>query len=360
MVSEDESLNSINQSLYIGLATSESLTKDEDDTLEKKTERCLSDADKYQTTTVPESQKQKFIHRVEKLINKYKSAHIIRRIDKLMFLIGISRLVFEGFLLGKAPCYYAYYYSVVLCFLVFCRYIYYRWLHWHYFLLDFCYFANLMNLVFLWIYPESEFLFISAYGFSMGPLLLAVPIFKNSMVIHSLDKITSIFIHLVPGFMVWGIRSSECECWKVAKITPSLIDYILYPTMLYLVWAVPYYFILFKLTFKRCEKKNNLTLFKYVLQDKNSFFYKISEICGEKIRHLSFMMTHMVFSLLTLLITYVTLYNHYLQLFVLCLCLMHSFWMAANYYMEIFTKNYELRLEKLENLRNSLNIKKNN
>ena len=80
----------------------------------------------------------------------------------------------------------------------------------------------------------------------MGPLLLAIPIFRNSMVIHSLDKITSVFLHLAPGYTLWGIRNHSCgENWAVARSIPSFYVYLLYPSVLYLVWAIVYYLIIF-------------------------------------------------------------------------------------------------------------------
>jgi hypothetical protein len=359
MTSEDESSTSLNSSYIMGLAATETQTNDEQEKLEKKTERCMSDASLYNTASASEPQKQKFKEKVEKLINKYKSAQVVRNIDKIMFMVGLSRLVLEAFIIGRAPCLYPYYFSFMLCFFVLCRFIYYRWLHWHYFLLDFCYWANFIMMLFLWVFPENEFLFISSYAFAMGPLLLAIPIFKNSMVIHSLDRITSVFIHLVPGYTIWGIRSGNCECWKVAETIPSFYSYMLYPSILYFIWAFVYYIILFKLAFQRCERKNNLTLFKYHLEDKKSIFYKLSGTFGEKVRPFAFMGIHMIFSLVTLILTYLTLYSHHVQFVLLSMCLAKTFWMAANYYMEIFTKNYELRLQQLENLKTTLGSKKN-
>ena len=357
MASEDENTLKDSQNSS-NLASPDIDSHDDNDLLQIETDQCLKESPLQHS--YEKEPKKKFKERVERLLNKYKSAKLIRNIDKIMFMIGLIRLVFEAYLLGRYPCFYYIYYSVVIFILVLCRFIYYRWLHWHYFLLDFCYWANLIILVFLWWLPTSEFLFISSYAFSMGPLLLAIPIFRNSMVIHSLDKITSVFLHLAPGYTLWGIRNHSCgENWAVARSIPSFYVYLLYPSVLYLVWAIVYYLIIFKLAYQRCEKKNNLTLFKYHLEDKKSFFYKLSGSFGEKSRPFTFMSVHMIFSFVTLVLTYLTLYNQYLQFGLLLFSTSQTFWTAANYYMEIFTKNYELRLQGLENLKSSLNQKKN-
>ena len=37
------------------------------------------------------------------------------------------------------------------------------------------------------------------FAFSMGPLLWSILAFRNSLVYHSLDKVTSLFLHLFPA-----------------------------------------------------------------------------------------------------------------------------------------------------------------
>ena len=90
----------------------------------------------------------------------------------------------------------------------------YRWyaykkLRWHYFLFDFCYFTNFFILVYLWL-PLGDsirgLLFPIVFGFSNGPVLSAIVLWTNSVVPHSLDKMTSLFIHLSPSLALWGIR----------------------------------------------------------------------------------------------------------------------------------------------------------
>ncbi len=44
---------------------------------------------------------------------------------------------------------------------------------WHYFLFDFCYFLNVANLLFIWVFPNSEFLFTVCYCAAHGPLASA-------------------------------------------------------------------------------------------------------------------------------------------------------------------------------------------
>ena len=41
----------------------------------------------------------------------------------------------------------------------------------------------------------------------MGPLMCAIIVWKNSLVFHSLDKLTSFFLHAFPPIVVHLLRS---------------------------------------------------------------------------------------------------------------------------------------------------------
>lgn len=59
-----------------------------------------------------------------------------------------------------------------------------------------CYFVNILDLLWLWVFPESTVLFICCYLLTMGPLGSAIITWRNSLVFHSVDKVTSLFIHM--------------------------------------------------------------------------------------------------------------------------------------------------------------------
>lgn len=48
--------------------------------------------------------------------------------------------------------------------------------------------------------------FKSVYMLATGPLAWAIPVWRNSLVFHDIDKITSIFIHAFPGMLVFCMR----------------------------------------------------------------------------------------------------------------------------------------------------------
>ena len=49
--------------------------------------------------------------------------------------------------------------------------------------------------------------FQANYILCMGPLMCAIIVWKNSLVFHSLDKLTSFFLHAFPPIVVHLLRS---------------------------------------------------------------------------------------------------------------------------------------------------------
>jgi hypothetical protein len=66
----------------------------------------------------------------------------------------------------------------------------------HYFLFDICYVINGLCLIFIWIWPSNTILFQACYGLAHGPSAIAIATWRNSLVFHSVEKVTSLFIHM--------------------------------------------------------------------------------------------------------------------------------------------------------------------
>jgi len=78
---------------------------------------------------------------------------------------------------------------------------------WHYFLFDLCYYATVLNFIYIWLLPSSPALFVACYCLSHGSLASAVITWRNSLVFHDSDKVTSLFIHIYAPFTFTVIRS---------------------------------------------------------------------------------------------------------------------------------------------------------
>ena len=142
------------------------------------------------------------------VIERYiKGAPFVRLVDKISFIFGVLLLILTTFMLGRYP--NTYYYTHHVCTvssLVVFRLYNYRKKGWHYYLFDFCYFANFLMIYFLLFAPKSDVLFKVFFVFSNGPFGLAIAAFKNSMIFHKIDNLTSIAIHLIPLITAYNLK----------------------------------------------------------------------------------------------------------------------------------------------------------
>lgn len=71
------------------------------------------------------------------------------------------------------------------------RWYKYHQIGFHYFLADLCYFVNMLLVLSIWVFPHSKRLFISTYCLAFGNNAVAIAMWRNSLVFHSLDKTTT-------------------------------------------------------------------------------------------------------------------------------------------------------------------------
>ncbi|KAD7476869.1 hypothetical protein E3N88_00005 [Mikania micrantha] len=127
-------------------------------------------------------------------------------ITKVTHFMGVFAFGAFCFILGARPQDIRYVYCLFYIVFVPLRWIYYRYKKWHYYLLDFCYYANTIFLIMLLLYPKNEKLFMVCFSFAEGPLAWALIVWRCSLVFSSVDKLVSVLIHLLPGVVFFTIR----------------------------------------------------------------------------------------------------------------------------------------------------------
>ena len=151
---------------------------------------------------------------------------MVRTREKVIFFLGVMSLLFTALLYGMAPeCvvlstslvsqridgfwpirWMHIAYTVQAAYYLPMRVYMYKKRAWHYFLFDLCYYINVLNLIFIWAMPDSAALFVACYCLSLGSLASAVITWRNSLVFHDWDKVTSLFIHIYPPLVFSVIR----------------------------------------------------------------------------------------------------------------------------------------------------------
>ncbi|ODQ63737.1 hypothetical protein NADFUDRAFT_84339 [Nadsonia fulvescens var. elongata DSM 6958] len=187
---------------------------------------------------------------------KLQSQTLITTSEKLWFSFGVINIFYCGLVIGSCPEWFHIIYTAQLLVLMPLRIHIYRKRQFHYFLLDLCYFVNLLCLIFIWILPTSETLFVCCYAFTFGTLSWAVLTWRNSLVLHSLDKTTSTFIHLCPPVVFHVIQHCLDKPYQATRF-PALISTstqswpfihgLLITSIFYAIWqALYHYFITYQ------------------------------------------------------------------------------------------------------------------
>ena len=218
----------------------------------------------------------------------------------------------------------------------------------------------------------------------MGPLMFAIIVWKNSLVIkiqyhasfliciitqvfHSLDKLTSFFLHAFPPLTVhlfrWGLIPNPA-IEKDDHLAP--MEVLLLPLGLYLVWQLGYWTITEGVLRRQLANDPDLiTSIRYLAGDKKNGFRNLclSLLCSLGLTHpgedldpeafktkITFAATQLVYTLITVIPT-PFLYSSY-RLSCIYLVLLYGFgtWNGASYYIEVFAERYRLQFARMEDV----------
>jgi hypothetical protein len=117
--------------------------------------------------------------------------------EKLSFIGGVLNIFISGFIIGGYPEYFHIWYTAQLLWYMPIRFYTYYKRGWGYFLADLCYFVNFLTMLSIWVFPNSKRLFVSTYFLAYGNNAVAVAMWRNSMVFHSLNKVTTYVLPLI-------------------------------------------------------------------------------------------------------------------------------------------------------------------
>ena len=141
-----------------------------------------------------------------RLSASWHSTKVVRTREKVSFFVGVMTVLFSALMFGMAPQYVPLAYTIGSAYLIPLRWYKYKQRAWHYFLFDLWYYVTILKFIFLWLAPWSPALFVACYCLSHGSLGSAVITWRNSLVFHDQDKVTSLFIHIYGPFTFTVIR----------------------------------------------------------------------------------------------------------------------------------------------------------
>ncbi|KAL4284635.1 hypothetical protein GQ457_16G002630 [Hibiscus cannabinus] len=280
-----------------------------------------------------------------------------RFINKVTHLLGV--LGFGGFcfLLGARPQDIPYVYCFFYVIFVPLRWIYYRFKKWHYYLLDFCYYANTIFLFDLILYPKNEKLFMVCFSFAEGPLAWALIVWRCSLVFSSVDKIISVLIHLLPGIVFFTIRwwnpatfeamqpegTSSRISWPYVEDQSFLWTWLFgVPLAAYTLWQVLYFLIVHVLRRQRLLRDPEVMTSYRELSKKakkaNNIWWRLNGLLGDQNRFLTFILFQAIFTVATMALTVPIFLSYKCHVIFQILKVSASVWNGGSFLLEVMPR----------------------
>lgn len=308
--------------------------------------------------------RQRMRKRVDKLGRQWNDTKAISVREKISFICGVMNIFISGYLLGAYPESFHIWYTAQLLYFMPIRIFTYHRRGYHYFLADLCYFVNMLLMLSIWIFPTSKRLFTAAYCLAFGNNAVAIIMWRNSLVFHSFDKVTSLFIHIMPCATLHCIvhllsdeflESRFPAIWTIKTSTPgsptayaNTISMLAWSTIPYAVWQLSYYFFI---TVRRRDKiaAGRPTSFTWLRRSySKTWIGKFVLSLPDTLQEPAFMMIQYCYACLTMLPCPLWFYSRYASSAFLVIVFAWSIYNGSTYYIDVFGKRFQKELEAMK------------
>lgn len=299
--------------------------------------------------------KRKFLKEVNIFEGRLTKALDVSATEKIAFAFGVLNLFYGGYIIGMYPEYFHIFYTVELFTLMPIRFFTYRYKQYQYFLADLCYFVNFLCIIFIWVWPTSEALFVSCYALTFGTLSWAVITWRNSLVLHSVEKTTSSVIHILPPVVFHVIThiispDYKAERFPGANKVPKwrMVSGLLWASLTYLVWQSLYHYFI---TVRRKEqiKAGRMTSFEWLRKSyANTKLGKFVNGLPEPFPVVAFTAIQYGYQLSTMLLCPIWYSSSLLSGSFMTFILFVAAYNGATYYIDFFGKRFQKELLKLQ------------
>ena len=307
--------------------------------------------------------------KLQKAKEELKKPKTVRLIDRVAFCLGVLGIILTQYIVMLVPHRFLEYYCVVIPTLVAFRYKMYYDVKMHYFLLDFCYFANgllVLHLAlerYLGVHTDASemplltsplhCLFKVSFLFANGPLAMAIVAWRNSLVFHSLDRVTSVYIHAFPMCLTfcerWFTNRTVDDCVSMRDFFISILIYSFWQTSYLLETEVrkkKFFDADAELTSSLrwlAQRGDGIPVVQVVRKvcEKVGFMKKGEKLDPTTMKTKAVMVVgQLVFTLATMLPAVLCYDYYYFHVLVTWIVIMMSVWNGATYYFEVFARRY--------------------
>ena len=272
----------------------------------------------------------------EKIIDSLKKEDTA--LKRFIYTLNVLNVAITVYLVGAHPLKFYLWQGPQSIILLAIRWYTFRQQKQHYLLYDFCYWANLLCILYPWCCASSERAFQILFLVANGPIAWAVLVFSQSLVFHSGPHMTSIFIHVSPMLLSYCIRwydSPHANRFAVCKNFPtcddvSATDLISNANInFYALWCVLYFVWVFIVLNGRIKTRGYHTLFDRVVRKWPSIL-SISNI--DYVRKFVYLFIHFVLSNAAMLVATYCWSHFWAHVGLILLITGIASWNAAGHY----------------------------
>ncbi|KAH8723104.1 hypothetical protein GQ44DRAFT_751051 [Phaeosphaeriaceae sp. PMI808] len=289
---------------------------------------------------------------VDRLNKQWKQSVTVTAREKASFIAAVINIFVSGYLVGLHPDFFPYWYTGQLLYFMPIRYITYHRKGYHYFLADLCYFVNILVVLSVWVFPQSKRLFIATYCLAFGNNAVAIIMWRNSLVFHSMDKVS-----LHPHY---ALRNPPLPCPPPPPLLPkenypaiyqirhsepssphhySLFQMMLWATIPYAIWQLSYH-LLITVRRKDAIKAGRPTSFTWLRKSyAKTWIGKIE---------FAFMAIQYLYAVLTMLPCPVWFWYRWPSGLFLSVVFIWSVYNGATFYIDVFGNRFQKELEALK------------
>ncbi|KAK2023677.1 F-box protein [Colletotrichum zoysiae] len=300
---------------------------------------------------------------VDKLGKQWNDTRVVTLREKVSFIFGVMNIFVSGLLMGGWPEYFHLWYTVQVMYFMPIRYFTYHRRGYHYFLADLCYFVNLLLVLSIWVFPGSKRLFLATYCLAFGNNAVAIIMWRNSLVFHSFDKVTSLFIHIMPCatlHCVVHLWSEELQASRLPSIwtikhspagSPTaygnIVSMLAWSSIPYAIWQLSYYIFI---TVRRRDKiaAGRPTSFTWLRKSySKTWIGKVVLSLPDALQESAFMLIQYSYAVLTMLPCPVWFMSRHASAGFLTIVFTWSVYNGATYYIDVFGTRFQKELEAL-------------
>lgn len=279
-------------------------------------------------------------------------------LSKVSFFLGVMNVPIYCLVLAWYPAYLWILYGAQLFVLLPAWFVSVSRVHkGAYFALDFCWvvnglFALYMACTLFNIVPDGLRLhaFVAFYSVALGPLGWACLLLSNGLVFHSVEKITSLTIHMTPVWVSWTLLffSDKVEStWPGRFPTPAQLasvsvgDLYLHGFVVYLVWLALHSAWLLSVGVD-CPKRGMETVFNdlYVSKGLGPGFTRITGSTSIRKHAALYLCIHLLLVMLSFMWPMLCLKHIYVHTAFGGLIWISAVWNGASYYEYAMAKKY--------------------